>query len=480
MAQFVGRERELHVLSDQLNELRSESAGRFVWVLGRRRVGKSRLLEEFLARAGIPHVFYRAPRHRPAQALERFRQALLASNVPAAELIRAGTSFDSWPAALRIAATGASARAPVAIVLDELPYLVEHDPGVPGDIQEAWDRHLEDTPALLVAIGSDVRMMRLLTDYPSELHDRPTRELHVTPFSPLEVAQLTGTEGAHALDRYLVVGGYPALALAWRASASRREFLERALEDAATPLVVNALRIMDAEFASELQARQVIEAIGSGEASFQRIRSRSGIQNEKSLSKALDLLVTKKQLVSAELPYAAPPGRKNKRYTVIDPYLRFWLRFVGPSLDEIDRGRSDLAIERIERDWSSYRGKAIEPVVRSSVERMLADPAIRKRLNGARYVGSFWTRTNDIEVDLVGGGDPVPGEIAFVGSIKWRDRASFTARDTHALVERRTRVPGAERARLVGVSRSGFEPETGLDVRLEPDDILAAWRRRSA
>ena len=101
-------------------------------------------------------------------------------------------------------------------------------------------------------------------------------------------------------------------------------------------------------------------------------------------------------------------------------------------------------VDRIRESWTSYRGAAIEPIVRASLERILPDP----RLGAAR----------------------------FVGSIKWREAASFDRADVARLIGHRDRVPGGtERSILVGVSRSGFE--TGdLDVALEPSDILDAWR----
>jgi uncharacterized protein len=231
--------------------------------------------------------------------------------------------------------------------------------------------------------------MRALTEYPAELHGRPTREMAVPPFSPRELAELSGVSAEQALDRYLVVGGFPILARSWPATASRRQFLQRALTDSANVLVVNAQRILDAEFDTDLQAREVLSAIGHGERTFTAIRAASGVSNQKSLATALDVLVAKKELVDARLPFAAPPGQKDRRYVVLDPYLRFWLRFLGPSIDEIDRGRGDLVVERIERDWTTFRGRAIEPVIRSAVERLLPD----SRFGDARYVGSYWTRT---------------------------------------------------------------------------------------
>jgi AAA+ ATPase superfamily predicted ATPase len=470
MASFIGRKHELGLLENELERLRQDGEGRFVWMRGRRRVGKSRLVQEFVEATKLPYVFYQAPRRASADALERFRTTLAASTLPVAEVVRAGAGFDSWPAALRLAQQGATRERPAIVVIDELPYLVETDAGVAADIQEAWDRELQHRPVLLVCIGSDMRMMRALTEYPAELYGRPTREMVVQPFSPRDLAALSGVDSAQAFDRFLIVGGLPMLARSWAPSSTRRQFLARELADPASPLVVDGLRILDAEFPGELQVRDVLGAIGHGERAFTEISRRSGVANGAGLSAALKTLVSKGMVESA-LPYAAPPGLKSRRYVVADPYLRFWLRFVGPRIEEIDRGRGDLLLERVERDWTSFRGRAIEPVVRRSLERLLPDG----RFGAARYVGGYWTRTNVPEVDLVGAADPRPTEVSFVGSIKWRENAHFTRRDTEDLIELRGHVPGAGGARLVGVSRRGFVAGAGLDAELSPDELLRAW-----
>jgi hypothetical protein len=472
MESFVGRERELEILRGELATV-GRGTGRFIWMRGRRRVGKSRLVEEFLRQTGVRHLFFQAPRREPTAALARFATTLVESDLPAGELVSSGASFDSWPAALRLATQGASARDPIAIVVDELPYLVEQDPGFPADLQTAWDRHLEKQPVLLIGVGSDVRMMKTLTEYPAELHGRPTRELAVRPLAPAELASFARTSSAQSFDRYLVVGGFPQLVDSWPTGATRRQFLEGALADSSTQFVTNALRILSAEFERESQARWVLDAIGAGERTNTNIARASGIASDSSLSAALKLLVAK-GVVTEDLPYAAPPGRKNKRYSVSDPYLRFWLRFVGPGLDEIDRGRGDLLVERIERDWTTYRGLAVEPLVRDSIERLLLGPAYAGGLGGARVVGSYWTRNNAVQVDLVGAADPDPDEVAFIGSIKWRENATFGRDDAKRLASQRGDVPGAAGAKLVGVSRRGFAEDTDiLDVKLTPDDLLS-------
>jgi AAA+ ATPase superfamily predicted ATPase len=474
MRSLVGRRAELATLRAELEQVRASAHGRFAWVRGRRRVGKSRLVQEFCDVIGARYCFFQAPARPRAEALVEFGEAVRESTLSAASAFE-GASYSSWPAALRAAVEGASAAEPVIIVLDELPYLVEHDPGFAADLQKAWDRTLERSAVLIIGIGSDVRMMDELVRERAPLHGRPTVELRVAPLDPRAVGEITGaTDAADAFDRHLVVGGFPLLAASWPQGADLRAFLGAALLDDQTPFVTTALRILASEFQRELQAERVIEAIGHGETAHGRISDRSGVKGN-TLSEALDVLVTRKGLVARTLPYAVPPSRQPARYVVLDTYLRFWLRFVGPHLAELSRGRGDLVIARIERDWPTYRGRAIEPVVREALERLLVEPARSARLGGARHVGSWWKRDHSIEVDLVGGDAPDPTRIGFVGSIKWHQRRIFDASEARALTTAQAAVPGAAGAKRVAVSRSGVERGADLDARFGPDELLAAW-----
>ena len=475
MDTFVGRKRELSALQAELDLVGEAGRARFVWMRGRRRVGKSRLVQELCDRSGSRYCFYQAPQRPRPEALAEFVEAVGESSLVAAESFE-GASYSSWPAALRAAVAGATPSDPAIVILDELPYLTELDPGFAADLQKAWDRTLEASPVLLVCIGSDLRMMEALVGERSPLHGRPTRELRIAPLTPAAVAAIAKPPGAaEAIDRYLVVGGFPLIAASWPPAAGLREFLEDALRDDQTPFATTALRIMASEFERELQARKVLEAVGHGEVSHGRIQARSGVKGN-TLTAALNALVEAKRLVGRELPYAAPPGRTPATYTVLDPYLRFWLRFVGPHLAELSRGRSDLVIERILRDWSAYRGRAVEPLVRESLELLLADPSLSERLGGARHVGSWWRRDHSVEVDLVGGDAPEPARIGFVGSVKWRESDRFSTADLRELVQHRASVPGAESAKLLAVSRTGIGDEVPADATFDPHDLLAAWQ----
>ncbi|HET6571077.1 MAG TPA: ATP-binding protein [Solirubrobacterales bacterium] len=471
---FTGRQHELDALFSELDLVKQSGEGRFVWLRGRRRVGKSRLVQELCNRSNAPYAFYQAPRREHAEALSAFTKAVAASSLPGAEAFE-GVSYPSWPSAIGAAVREVDPARPAILVIDELPYLAELDPGFTADLQMAWDRTLERAPVLLICVGSDVRMMERMVEERSPLFGRPTREMRVAPLNPAEVAEINSAPDATAaVDRYLVLGGFPLLAPMWPASAGLAAFLRKALADDQTPFVTTGLRILASEFERALQAERVIEAIGHGETAYSRIETRSGVKGN-TLTDALDVLIEKKRLVAKELPYAVPPGRKAAKYTVADPYLRFWLRFVGPHLDELSRGMSDSVIARIERDWATYRGRAVEPLVRGALERLLIDPAVGGRVGDSRYVGAWWRRDHSIEVDLVGGDRPAPTRIGFVGSIKWRERGRFSSEDLERLGASRADVPGAEGAKLVAVSRSGFEKGLGADATFGPDELLAAW-----
>jgi hypothetical protein len=192
------------------------------------------------------------------------------------------------------------------------------------------------------------------------------------------------------------------------------------------------------------------------------------------LNRALEVLTTLKRVVTVTQPLSTQPQSRLRRYLVADPYLRFWLRFIRPAMPEIERSRTDLVLDRIRSEWPTYQGRAIEPLAREAVTRILPD----ERFGDARYCGAYWTRSGEVEVDLVGADqEPVARRIAFVGSIKWRERQPFDRRDLADLTAQRVHVPGAgAETRLVAVTRAG-STAAGVDAVLGPEDLLDAYRR---
>ncbi len=457
-------------LGAELDRVRTGGTGpgRMLVLRGRRQVGKSTLVEEFIRRSGVAAVFYTASMQTSERELALFGQAI-ADAGPSVSPVAAARPLGSWEAALTLLAGRATPEHPLLIVFDELPYLAASVPGIEAVLQKAWDRVLEKANVLLILIGSDLAMMEAMSEYGRPLYGR-FREVVIPPLSPAEVSDMLGLDPPDALDAYLVIGGFPRLAALWSPGENLWQFLDRELSDVATSLAVLGERSISAEFPADLQARQVLEAIGAGERAYNAIGQRSGVP-QTSLIRALETLQGKR-VIRRSVPYSSRPNPRSRRYVVADAYLRFWLRFVNPNLELVSRGRGDVVLARIREGWQEYRGRAIEPIVRDAIERLLPD----ERFAGARFVGGYWTRDNQVEVDLVGGrGEHGSDVIDFVGSVKWKDRGQFDRDDFSRLVAHRERVPGATATTgLVGVSRTGFNVE-GLDARLEPRDLVDAW-----
>jgi len=464
----VGRGVELTKLDGHLDRVRKSGSGQMLALRGRRQIGKSRLVEEFIGRSGLKAVFYTASRQSAAEELRSFSEQIAASATAGAAVAAAGP-IGSWEAALTIAASDASVQHPIVLVIDELPFLIESEPAIEAIIQKQWDRSLEGQPVLLLLIGSDVSMMAALNDYGRPLYGRLT-EMTVGPLSPAAIGDMLDLPATATLDAYLAIGGFPRLAQIWHRGEDLWKFLHRELQNPESPLIVLGERSLRAEFPAELKARGALEAIGAGERVFTSILQRAKISN-KTLETTLSTLIAKR-VVDKALPYSAQPRPKLSRYFVADPYLRFWLRFIRAGIPALERGRGDVVYRQIRDSWTSFAGRAIEPLVRSAIQTLLPD----ERFGGAEFVGSFWNRDGSVEVDLVGGRDQVTSaHIDFVGSIKWRDRAELDRGDLSRLIQHRALVPGAtDETLLVGVSRSGFSVD-GLDVRLSPEDIVAAF-----
>jgi uncharacterized protein len=470
VTKFVGRERELATLAALLDEVGADVGsahpGRCLLIRGRRRIGKSSLVEELLQRSAVPSVFYTAAGAAAAEDLAEFTEAIRGSSMPDRSVFD-DASPGNWSAALRQLAGTLPQDRPSVVVIDELPYLVSRVEGFEGVLQRSWDRELRHRPVLFILIGSDLSMMEALGAYGRPFHQRG-QEMVIGPLNPADVGKMVEAGAAATFDAALLTGGLPLICAAWRRGDDLWAFLRAELANPVSPLLVSAERSLAAEFPDEAHARQVLSAIGSGERRFTNVARAAGPLAPSTLSRALRLLVAKR-MIAAELPISTRPS-KERRYRVTDPYLRFWLRFIQPFLPEIERLRGDLTLARIKSGWTAWRGRAIEPLLRDSLARLLPADGIPP----AAAVGGYWTRSNDVEIDIVGADrEPVAGQLLFLGSIKWLENAVFDARDLAALHRHRA-ILTDEPVPLIALSRSGVRC-SGLDASFGPEQLLTAW-----
>jgi hypothetical protein len=467
---------DIGALQAHLESVRAGGGGRMLSMRGRRQVGKSALLTRFTEAGAMPSLYFSAVKKAPpAVQLEHLRRDALTSTSP---LPDTATLFASVPASwadafARIAL--ACRDTPAVVVLDEFPWAAETDPTLEGVLQNAWDRELQHRPVLLVLVGSDVAVMeRLLA------HDRPlfgrAREFALGPFGPAEcAAALDGRGAVEIFDTYLTTGGYPRLVLAARDYPDHRRFVAAQLADDTSDLVVVGQRAVEAEFPVDAQARTVLSVIGSAEigvASFSTVAARlagEGTAPQTAVTRALRILVDQTRVVAVDTPAGAAPSTRLRRYRIADPYLRFWFRFVEDQVANISRGRADIAVGAFNEAWTTYRGKAIEPVVTEAVSRLAPELAA---LDGVDRVGGWWNRQHSPEYDIVALAGPT---VQAVGSIKWRERTRFNAGELARLATARTTLPNADTAALIVVCPAGLRTGLTADLVLSPTDLLAAW-----
>ncbi|MFI5714314.1 ATP-binding protein [Nocardia sp. NPDC051750] len=480
MIGFIGRDNELAVLDTRLRRVTDSATGLAVAIRGRRQVGKSRLVQEFCDRAAVPYVYFTATKGAaPNESLPVFLREIRESSL-LSDATLVPDQASSWADAFR-ALAALLPDTPSVVVFDEVPWLAEQDTTFDGVLQTAWDRLLSRRPVLLLLLGSDLHMMERLTAYDQPFFGRADN-LVLGPLNPAEVAATTGLGAADALDAHLITGGLPGILRSWPPGTAPLEFLERECADPAAPLFSVPESALLAEFPTPDQTLRVLESVGGGDRTHANIAAsaggRAGPIASGSLSPILRRLTADKRVLAMDEPLSTRPG-KPALYRVADSNLRLYLAILRAAQDLSRRGRPQGAFRVVQRRWTTWRGRAIEPMVRESLE--LAALAGNLSWPEVEAVGGWWNRRFDPEVDLVGADRaPVAKQVFFVGSVKWLG-SPFDEHDLTALRRSAVQVPGYTpgETHLIAATRAGVGPgleSAGIDLVWGPDDMLSAWQ----
>src|SRR3984957_2062412 len=417
---FAGRKSELALLQKRLAGIKASGTGTALVIRGRRQVGKSRLAQEFCDRAEIPYLFYTATKGAsPVEAIADFLTELRTSAVPRDVSLVPADPTASWPDAFR-ALAAVLPDSPAIVVLDELPWLAEQDDIFDGALQTAWDRLMSRRPVLLLLLGSDLHMMERLTAYDRPFFGRADNLL-LGPLNPAEVGDALSLQAADGIDAYLLSGGLPGVLRAWPDGVPALEFAEQECADPASPLFGVPEAALLAEFPAPDVARRVIEAVGGGNRTHANIASEAGSRTggipSGTLTPVLRRLVMDKHVLAIDEPLSVQ-ATKPALYRVADSSPRFYLAAGRAAHDLSKRGRADAAASLVSRRWASWRGRAVEPIIREALSLAATDLPWPE----ATVVGGWWNRAFNPEIDLVGADrGPVARKLWYVGSAKWLD-----------------------------------------------------------
>lgn len=404
MPELIDRERELAAL----DAAAAARGGQLAMVWGRRRVGKTYLLETF--GRGRRSVYYTATAQSAPVELAAFtdavREQLGSDGLPA------GYAFPDWDAALAFVTERAGARR-LVVVLDEFPYLTGSTPGLESVVQRWWDRSGRRSQVMLVLCGSAVAIMESLASAAAPLHQRATLSLQLRPLDYRAAGGFTAAlRPAQRIVAYAVCGGTPLYLEQWDDGADVRANLVRLFGSPAAPLVDAAELVLAGELPPGEGAFRILTAVAAGRTRPGQIADYARVAVERPLKRLTSLGILERRVPALD----DPERTKRAIYRIADPYFAFWFRFIGSHRADIARGLGVQLVERrILPGLDDYLGPLFEDVAREHARQLAASGELE-----ADRVSGWWSADGRFEIDLVG----LSGrQVSFVGEAKWSQRA---------------------------------------------------------
>ena len=406
MTQFVDRTEELAALED-LWGMRFQLA--LLW--GRRRVGKSRLLDEFAG--DKPRITFQADEGTATEQLARLTGRLLAYRADGALSAQPLTNWDAAIATiLRFARDAKREDHPLLVILDEFPRLVVSTPRLPSLLQNAIeDVRREDLPLFLILAGSQIGLYEQHVLH-GPLYGRRTWGQQLPPLSYSDAAGFfPDWSASDRLRAWAVLGGIPyyleqcdpSRSLDWNI-ANRLMRKGAVLYDEADLMIKEEL---GAEAATYLS---ILAAVAGSETTPSTIGARAGVEPT-TASKYLHQL-ERLHMVEHLRPYGSAPTARRGIWRLSDHYLRAWFSFVRAHRTDLEARRIDSVFRNhVKPNLDLFVSKpAFEDAVREHVRRSVGtDPAFP----GRAEVGAWWgpvpderhpgtRRTREAEIEVVG------------------------------------------------------------------------------
>lgn len=447
---FVAREKELALLQTRYDSGRFE----LVVIYGRRRVGKTRLIREFVSNKSDVY-FFTARQTSAKENLASLSAAVLApyTKEAALDIGLDAPCFSTFEAAFARVFANARDRRTV-LVVDEYPYLAKSYPGVSSLLQTLVDAQRESSQLMIILCGSSMSFMEhQVLGEKSPLYGRRTAQLKVEPFDFFDAQRLLGVKDMQrAVELYALVGGIPLYLEELDASLSPEENIAERLLGLGCYLYAEPQNYLLQEVQSPAVYQAIVEAIAHGRTRPAEIADATGISSSnvsEYLAKLCELSLVRR---------ITPVGVAHKKqvlYRMADNLFGFWYAFVPRYLGAIEAGQARAVASRIvSRELSTYVGHVFEEVCHQWLVRQLCQGRFDMLLAKA---GCWWgtdpALREQVDVDVVALG--ADGEVV-AGECKWKNEP-IGADVIETLAYRANLVRSeATRVELVTFSKSGF------------------------
>ncbi len=464
--EFVDRERELEAL---VRSQRNPGANLIV-VLGRRRVGKTRLLSKFCEGRKAVIVYAREGDRRAS--LRHVGEEILRSMGDEGLVGLAPSTLDGF---LNVVERFLVQKGRPVLVLDEFQNLAARNRAFLSALQERWDLRLRDTRSTLVLCGSAVGMTEDLVNAPkSPLYGRKTAqiELRPLPFSAC-AAMLPETRLHDRILRYAVTGGVPYYLEVLRGDRDLKAAILNHVLQYNSTLYDEPRTAIYAETREPDRYFTILEALAAGASRPNEIADRTEIPLHQ-VTAYLPVLCDQLRLVERRVALTERRERsRNSLYRVADPFFRFWFSCVSPNKSMLERGEAETVGRQVADRLPALAGPVFEDIGRDLLVQNSGSAPAGLVLDFTS-IGGWWNRRGD-EIDILALGGPL-GAIAMEAKLGIRPVGRETV---EKLVEKRRLLPLKPPVRLAVITAGSFTPSAraaarALGVRLLDGAVVAS------
>ena len=402
---FIGREREL----GSLNQLYKSNQFEFVVVYGRRRVGKTALINQFIR--DKKSIYFMGVESNARQNLENFSKNIMEFGTG----ISTEMAFVSFQTALEYVFQLAE-KERLILVIDEYPYVARSSKSLASTLQLLVDKYKDRSKLMLILCGSSMSYMEdHVLAYKAPLYGRRTAQMKILPFDFEDVCHYYKNfpDEDKAL-LYGIVGGTPQYLQQMDDRKSVEENIKNTFLNPISFLFEEPENLLKQEVREPALYNAIITAIATGASRMAEISTKVGEDTSVCVTYIKNLVAL--GLVRKETPY----GEKNSRksiYFIDDNMFRFWYRFIPENSSMIVRGAIDVVYKRIEQHFSGYMGKVFEEICKQYLWKLLI---VGKSSVEFRELGRWWgtdpSTRSQAEIDIMGEQDR---DTALFAECKW-------------------------------------------------------------